>query len=173
MKLVIHEEDPCKGFGITVTTRVGERRWFMYQIVKAFCYTLVNSRAEISNLGETKRGWQKANASNKSSSALILSDERRDMEKFSNINQTQEKSNKKPKSPMELDRDLRNAKSVEDKIRYNSDFFKHGTRFKTASRIQLLSMSIGITVDKTCQQQKSLSLHIPIDFIVGTYSILA
>lgn len=58
---------------------------------------------------------------------MILSDERRDMEKFGNINRTQEKSNKKPKSPMELDRDLRNAKSVEDKIRYDSDFFIHGT----------------------------------------------
>ena len=68
-------------------------------------------------MGEAKRGWQKSNVGNKSSSALILSDEQRNLEKFGNISQSQEQSNKKPKSPMELDRDLRKAKSVEDKIR--------------------------------------------------------
>lgn len=43
------------------------------------------------------------------------------MEKFENISQSQEKSIKKPKSPMELDRDLRKAKTAQDKIRYDTD----------------------------------------------------
>lgn len=89
--------------------------------MKALQCFVFDSRAEISNLSEAKRGWQKSNAANKSSSALILSDEQRHLEKFGIISQSQEQSNKKPKSPMELDRDLRKAKSVEDKIRYDTD----------------------------------------------------
>jgi hypothetical protein len=91
------------------------------KFVKALRCSRFDSRAEISNLSEAKRGWQKSNTANKSSSALILSDERRNLEKFGNISQSQEQSIKKPKSPMELDRDLRKAKTVEDKIRYDTD----------------------------------------------------
>ena len=94
--------------------------------MNTLCCARVNSRAEISNLGETKRGWQKSNIGNKSSSALILSDERRDLEKFNSTSRSQEQSHKKPKSPMELERDLRNIESIEDKIRYAGLYTSHG-----------------------------------------------
>ena len=76
------------------------------------------SRKEITSLGTTKKGWQKSSSSDKTAGALILGDEVGGTAAAVPAVKVPAAGSKKPKSPMELDRDLRRCTDADDKARY-------------------------------------------------------
>ena len=77
----------------------------------------LGSRTEISSLGSAKKGWQKMANVDKSSSALILTDELRMGRTCDKLNIDNNCPTTKPKTPMELDRDLRKLPTKLEKCR--------------------------------------------------------
>ena len=75
------------------------------------------SRTEISSLGSAKKGWRKTAHGDKSSSALILADELRLNRTCDKLNIDHSCPTVKPKTPMELDRDLRKLPTEIEKRR--------------------------------------------------------
>lgn len=82
-------------------------------IIKAI-NTLNNSRQEVSSLGTAKKGWQKTVQAQQASNALILSNEQK-QDQSSSAKLSQELGIKKPKTSMELERDLRRLSTLRDK----------------------------------------------------------
>jgi hypothetical protein len=68
-------------------------------------------------LGTAKKGWQKTVQAQQASNALILSNEQR-QDHSSSAKLSQELGVKKPKTSMELERDLRRLSTLQDKNRY-------------------------------------------------------
>ena len=91
----------------------------------------LRSRTEISSLGSAKKGWQKTAHGDKSSSALILTEELRMGRTSDKLNIDNSCPTTKPKTPMELDRDLRKLPTKLEKCR--SVYFNIVPCFETVS----------------------------------------
>jgi hypothetical protein len=79
-------------------------------------FILNNSRQEVSSLGTAKKGWQKTVQAQQASNALILSNEQK-QDHSSSSKLSQELGVKKPRTSMELERDLRRLSTLQDKNR--------------------------------------------------------
>lgn len=78
----------------------------------------LRSRTEISSLGSSKKGWQKVARGDNSSSALILSDEIRLGRSGDEVPINQGGLTIKPRTPMELERDIRKVPRKLEKCRF-------------------------------------------------------
>lgn len=77
------------------------------------------TRPEVESLSHVKKGWQKKVTKDNSSSAVLLSEELQKLEMINGANKIDHSvvANRKPKTPMEMDRDLRRIVNTEEKLR--------------------------------------------------------